>query len=883
MHFKILSLLIILLSGVAAAQLPTITGVLSEVRVEGSPDNARLITTVIRSRAGTPVTQINLESERNLVLSLGVFAEVSVRLEPQPTGPVLVIRVRENPRIAEVSVTGSTLVSQARWRQFLNQLLITEGTPFNTIRANEALQAIQQEYRRAGFPFDVPVSLEVQPQEGVDDSDPPVTITYAITETSPIREIRFEGATILSEEELRDGFLLLRDDREFTISRYQDALRVINQEYFERGYRGSGVDQDRTTLVDGIMTVRIKELRIISLDTTAIGIDPAEFSVKVGELFNYDALLSDVRRLSRGRDRDIGLDFIPLTTGDVRVSFRSGPPGEAGAISEIVIEGNSVIGTETILQVLQLSMGDNFTSAVANDDFERIFRLYADRGYRIVTTAAFNYLDGTYIQRITELKIADYQVIFDRETPKSQPYIVSRYLPEPGTVLNENSLRQGIINGLRLSIYEITDVQYAPSLEPDAVIVQVFVRELPSGLFQPGLNYETSASANTFNAFLQYSDSNFLGEAHILKAELNAQTSDIGFLLGGNVSYSIPWLYYDFLDFKEVPTSVSLSLFSDVLTNQVMSAAGSLTICARPENRADNRCSEDERIRVGEYTKRETGAAFSIGRRILPFTNLSLSARGGYNEYKLEPGVSCEYDDTGKLKDKDCALERNEAQPFLPQSGFSSLVSTAIEYDDRDNINFPTTGINANARIGVGFGTDYRSPLTGSQQSYVYSPIEFGVRTYLQLERIFAELNDPNHVLAFRINGGHQLGGDYPANRLFAVGDSFINDTLIRGYNRGNINPSQTYAIGTVEYRYDFGFDTVATQTIIALVFADIGWASSVPNFENYQTPLFAGAGVGLQLNLGFGGFGLPAIRVDYSFSERNPSGVFRFRLGPVF
>jgi len=38
-----------------------------------------------------------------------------------------------------------------------------------------------------------------------------------------------------------------------------------------------------------------------------------------------------------------------------------------------------------------------------------------------------------------------------------------------------------------------------------------------------------------------------------------------------------------------------------------------------------------------------------------------------------------------------------------------------------------------------------------------------------------------------------------------------------------------------------------------------------------------------VQVNLGFGGVMLPALRFDYAFSERHPSGEFRFSVGTVF
>jgi outer membrane protein insertion porin family len=191
--------------------------------------------------------------------------------------------------------------------------------------------------------------------------------------------------------------------------------------------------------------------------------------------------------------------------------------------------------------------------------------------------------------------------------------------------------------------------------------------------------------------------------------------------------------------------------------------------------------------------------------------------------------------------------------------------------------------VSADASVGLGVGNDYRNPETDAQASYAYVPLEFGVRTYVQLQDIFPEVQNPNHVFAFKVNFGHQFGGAYPRNRYFTVGDSQLNDRLIRGFDSDDTNLSKTYGIGTLEYRYDFGFDSFATETIIGLVFTDVGWVSSMPGFDEYRTPIIAGAGLGVQLNLNIAGIGLPAIRLDYSFSERNPAGIFRFRIGPVF
>ena len=142
------------------------------------------------------------------------------------------------------------------------------------------------------------------------------------------------------------------------------------------------MDRATTTLVDGVLTVRLRELRILSFDTTAIGVDPSEFSLKVGDLYNFDVLLEDIKRISAGRDTDIVLEPLELASG-IRVAFRSGPPASAGEITAVTIEGNTVIPTEELLPLLTLEVGDNFSSALATEDFSEINRLYRERGYLI--------------------------------------------------------------------------------------------------------------------------------------------------------------------------------------------------------------------------------------------------------------------------------------------------------------------------------------------------------------------------------------------------------------------------------------------------------------------------------------------------------------------
>jgi outer membrane protein insertion porin family len=873
------ALLFIILLGAASAQ-PQLSGPLVSVRVEGSATYAEIIRTVITPRPGSLVDRIDLEAERNRLYTLGTFEEVSVSLEPTPLGPVLVVVVKENPRIGEVVFDGAEALAPAQLRELLRrQNLIEVGGIYNTTRAESAIGTIQESYRSAGFPFDVPVTLVVEPIEGDAEREPPVRLRYTLVEEEPIDTVVFEGATVFSDEELDRYFVTLREGEFFDPRLFQGSVGGIANAYAELGYRNSGIDLTTTELSGGTLTVRFRELRIAAVDTTAIGVAASELSLSRGDLFNYDVLLEDVRRLALGRSSDVRL--VPLILGgdQVRVTFELGAPDTAGPIDDIRIEGNTVVPTEELAALLRLGVGDTFTSTLAQDDFLSIRDRYLDEGYLIGNRPQFNYLDGTYVQRIVELRIADYEISYDGDAAGTEPFVILRYMPAIGEVANVQQIDAGLRTLATLSIVQPVDRRFLPTESPDLVLVNLVLRKQPTGLFQPAATYATDSG---FQASLSYSEKDLWGRAHDVSVEVTGQTSDVGLQFGGSVRYSIPWLYVDLLDFQEVPTSVSGSLFSVVNTNQVLSSGGSTTV-ALPGLPA----TEANRVQVGEYTVRETGASFSVGRPLSNVTLLRLGARGSFSEYKLEPpSERCRLDDEGELENGDsCSLGYADAIDFLPQNGYSSFVSLGLTYDDRDNTNFPGEGVAANGSVGVGFGNNFRSPVTDQQQGYIYEQVEVGASTYVRIADIRPDddIEDPKHVFAVRLNGGHQFGGEYPASRRFRVGNTAVVSKQIRGYTLSDFNLSRSYAIGSVEYRYDFGFSTFATQTVIAIVFADLAYVSSVPGFDEYGAPVFGSAGVGVQINLGFGGVAFPALRFDYGFSERNPAGVFSFRIGPVY
>ncbi|MBW6456554.1 MAG: BamA/TamA family outer membrane protein [Trueperaceae bacterium] len=879
---RLLLLLALSLPGAVLAQgpLPTAQGPLLEVRVEGTTTFTDIVRTIVAARAGTQAERVDLEAERNRVYALGTFEEVSVTLEDRGAGPVLIVRVRENPPVAAVEVVGTTLLEGGALRDaIVAEHLLDPGRTLNALRAERAIGTLQGIYRSVGVPYDVDVTLEVlqEPAAAEPGGRTPVRLRYLVEESVPLRRVVFEDSSLLSEAELEQLFARVAGQDTFGFGLYRQAVDAVAERYWAAGLRQSGIDLERSTLENGELTVRFRELRIAAFDTVALGVPASRLSLAVGDLFNYDVLLEDIRRLARGRSSDVRIETLATSTGAVRVRFALGAPDTAGPVREVVIEGNTVLDDALLTDLLALGVGDTFTSALADEDFRRLRAAYDEVGVVIDARPSYNYLDGTYVQRVTELRIAGYAVVYDGAPGRTEERVVTRYLPAVGEIVDLNRLDDGLRRLARLGIVTPVNRLLVPAEEPGEVTVEVVLRANTTGLLQPGAQYSTETG---FSASVSYAESNLWGLAHNLSAEVQALTSDLGLQFGGSVRYAVPWLDVPVLDLQEVPTSLTVSLFSRVDVNQPLTVDGRIEV---PYPGLPDR--EGTRVPAGEYLVRSSGASFSVGRRVLPNTDLVVAARGAYDVYRLEPPrEACEFDDDGDVVNAPrCALPEDVAVTLLPAGGLSAFTSATLTYDDRDSEAFPREGVAASVSFGVGWGSDQRDPITGDPAPYVYQQVQAGVKSYLALADVLPDVENRNHVLAVRLNVGHQFGDGYPANRRFRVGRVPVEATELRGYVDTDFDLSRSYVTSSVEYRYDFGLSTVATETIIGIVFADVGYVPEGTGAALSGASLYGSVGAGVQVNLGFGGVSLPALRFDYGFSARNPSGVFSFRVGPVF
>ncbi len=810
--------LLTLLLGVALA------APLSEIKIEGAdPVLSALARVALPVEPGQDTDTIDLDEVKRALEESGYFRKVEVRLD----GDVLYVKLEPNPPIADVTVESEAFPPTALAQLLNEELALGPGATYNPVRAQEGADRLARYYRDQGFPFVPKVQLETS------EDEQGVHLVYKVEEAVPVEKIKVVGATLFPASELREPFLPLAKAGKFSWALYRSGVDAVNRKYFEAGYRYSGVDPRRSQLEDGLLTVAVRELKVAEVDASALG--DVRVDVPVGEVLNYDHLMDEIARLSREVGREIRLTIEPVGDDQVRIVLSPGPV-RYGKIREVRVEGVTALDPEKVKEALRLKPGDLFSPELAQEDFLTIQKLYREAGYEIRPQPDFAYENGVYVQRVHELKIAGYRLEWDG-AHRTKDFVILRELPAVGDLFSVAAIRQGISNLLRSGLLaEPPQVTTEPGAKPDEVVLVLRLKEAKTTVLAPAVAW---SSIEGWSGQATLETKNLWGRAHQASFNLSFGENDAHDNLTLRASYSIPWLWVDYADFKEIPTSVSLSVYTYPLGNLPLEdASGNDT--------------------GWEYTERRSGGKFSIGR---PWSR-------ELDNLKVYANLDAEWV-TPKLEiydpDKPATPDQATAESLLPTPYQSYSIGASAAYSTVKNPDFPSQGFTLSGSLSYGLNLPYG----GSLSQFVPGWVNF--KTYTIVE------DDPHQVFAMRFSGGAVLG-DPPASRVFYLGGSQQEISTLRGYNPMEF--SGRYLLSSsFEYRYDFALQTAVSQTVIGIAFLDVGTVWNPGDTFELKT----GYGLGVQLNLGYGSVLLPALRFDYGFSSDHPTGVFHFRIGPVF
>lgn len=806
----------------------------------------------------------DLEQARAAVLDTGYFRDVKVRLE----GDRLVVEVVTNPTITKIGTSAKAFPQVSVLRYLESEQAIGVGSVFNPKKATEAAQALARMYRNEGFPFEPKVTPETKEMASG------IELFFKIDESPEVKSVEVGAATYVPKERLEPLFQPVIENGRFSFERFRDAVGRTADVYAAAGFRGSGVDLTRTSLVDGVLKVVFIELKIAEIN--ARGVDISTLGLKVGDPFNLDRILDGINALSRSIGRVI--DFRPerVSQEGVRLVFQAGEQ-RFGVIREVRIEGNTAIPTQTLLAKLRLKPGDEYNPALANEDFARILREYRDAGYDLVAQPEIGFRDGVYVQRLRELRIAGYRI--EPALTRTDPSVFLREMPPVGSLFSVAALRQGITNILRTGLLrEPPGVRPQQGDKPEDVILVLSFREAQTGSFIPGISW---SSLTGWEANISISDTNLRGLAHQYNVTLGITPNDAGQFITFSASYRVPWVYTDFADFKQVRTSFGISVYSQPQAN-INFPLEQLYNGNTPDLNGDGVIDDKDRISQWQYTERKTGINFSISRPLsadLPNLRISASLGWEWNLPVLEVGdpnrprclVNVPSSNPPVAEDTACSdALLQDAQNQFAQSvpEFQTLTLTlGATYTTLNSPSFPTQG------FSVSLSTGYGIVFPKGPDATRYVPVVVTGKTYFQLDEAARQ------ALGLRLSFGTILGTAQDSQK-FSLGGNSTDITTLRGYDPRFLDKGTTVLNGSIEYGYDFGLNPSGGTNIYGFVFTDFGrlWPAS-----GDLDAFFLGAGIGLQFNLDLLGAILPPIRLDYGFSQRNPSGRFALRLGLGF
>ncbi len=471
-------------------------------------------------------------------------------------------------QVGEIRIEGNRFLEEETVRSFLS---MEEGDTYDADKVTSDIHALYN----SGFVKDVVVEKTYT----TDTGRPRLLLIYRITEKPMVKEVRFEGADHLTEEEL-DSISDIKARSVYDPAKVRNVRYKLLEKYAEDGYFMARVN------------VEVKEAGPNQVEVI-FWIEEGRKPV-VGEINFYGNEKISERELERymktkeegvftankysredwERDQYL-LDFFYEDQGYLESSFTSSErtltedrryvnigigieEGPQYSVGEISVTGDLLIPEEEIKQGFKLETGEIFRKSHLLKDRQYLEDLYGVEGYALVLIRPDLKLDRenrivdvtwdihkgpkVYIERI---EVTGNQKTYDK--------VVRRQLEvKEGQLFNTESTRKSRDRIRQLGYFNEIQIVPKRGSQPNQVVLDVAVKEARQGSLSAGAGVSSTSSEYFFS--LQYQQKNFLGRGMNLSAQ-------------AMVSENTQTYYLDYSDpyFLDSEWYFGLNLFSNEL------------------------------------------------------------------------------------------------------------------------------------------------------------------------------------------------------------------------------------------------------------------------------------------------------------------------------
>ncbi|PKN30637.1 MAG: outer membrane protein assembly factor BamA [Deltaproteobacteria bacterium HGW-Deltaproteobacteria-21] len=452
---------------------------IDSVQVRGNRRiESEAILAVVESRKGDRLDQEKLDKDLRSIYAMGFFKDVNMEIEDGPKGKIVIVSVNEKPSIAKIAFEGN---KKEKEEDLKKETGIKLYSILNPSEIKQSVNRLREYYRQKGY-YNVEIKSEVN-----ETPNNEVALIYRIEENKKlyIRDIEFTGNTHFSDRQLKKqmeisekGLLsFITKSGVFNKEKLEFDLQKITAFYHNHGY------------------IRAKT---------------GEPEVIVGE-----------DRLT------IAIEIIE---------------GDQYAVDNVRVAGDLLRPEEELLKRVKINKEKNFSREIVRKDSLALRDLYADEGYAYAEVVPLvqeddkkKLVDITY--QVTQKKKVMFERINITGNTETRDKVVRRELKvAEGEYFSGQELKKSTQNLHRLGFFEDVEIQTKKGSQDDLMVLDIGVKERPTGSFSVGAGYSSFDSAIGMFSVAQ---NNLFGKGQKLSAtgSIGARTTEM------DIKFTEPWLF----------------------------------------------------------------------------------------------------------------------------------------------------------------------------------------------------------------------------------------------------------------------------------------------------------------------------------------------------
>ena len=459
-----------------------ITGALQidSIRVKGNQRiEKEAILAVIESKKGDVLNLDKLDKDLRAVYKMGFFKDVRIETEDGPRGKVVIFNVVEKPSIGKITFVGNKKVKDSDLRK---ESGIKLYSILNRSEIKQSINRLKEYYKQKGY-YNVDIRDKIEEIPGNQ-----VALTYEINEGEKvyIKKIEFVGNTKFDDDKLKD------------------LMETGERGFFSR-FTGSGL-----------------------LDKKKL-----EFDVQKLAAFYHNH------------------GYIKAKIGEPKISYKKGygltitievVEGKQYAVNKVKLEGELIKPEEELLKKIGITKEKFFNREVVRKDVMALREAYADEGYAYAEVRPYvseddkNHLvDITY--KLSKGKKVRFERINITGNTSTRDKVIRRELRvAEGDYYNGDALRRSTRNLYRLGYFENVEVNTQKGSKDDLMVININVKERPTGFFTIGAGYSSSEKTTVM---FQIAQNNLFGRGQKIQgsARLGSKTTEY------DIRFTEPWLF----------------------------------------------------------------------------------------------------------------------------------------------------------------------------------------------------------------------------------------------------------------------------------------------------------------------------------------------------